>query len=321
MLDAPVAVDAMGGDHAPQALVEGALLARSDGIPVCLVGDAEILGSMLPPSGPPVIAARGVVGMGESPVAAVRRSDDLSVRVALREVRVGRACAAVSCGHTGALLVAAVFDLGTVEGVERPAIATVLPRADGGRLILLDAGANIDCKPELLVSFARLGVDYARVLGVASPRVGLLSNGEEDGKGNAVVRATLPLLQATGLDVVGNVEPTAAMSGGCEVLVTDGFVGNVLIKAAEGAVQTAVHLLREEIQRSRASMFGAWLLRGAIERFRVRIAWDAHGGGVLLGTRGTVVVGHGRANPEAVRQAIHLAHSTAGGQPAGGETT
>lgn len=321
MQGAPVAVDAMGGDHAPLALVEGALLASSDGVPVCLVGDREVLEPLLPASGPEVIPARGVVGMGESPVAAVRRSEDLSVRVALRQVREGRACAAVSCGHTGALLVAAVFDLGTAEGVERPAIATVLPRADGARLILLDAGANIDCRPEQLVSFARLGVDYARVLGVAAPRVGLLSNGEEDGKGNALVRATLPLLQATELHVVGNVEPTAAMSGACEVLVTDGFVGNVLLKAAEGAVQTAVQLLREEIQRSRASMLGAWLLRGAIERFRVRIAWDAHGGGVLLGTRGTVVVGHGRATPEAVRQAIHLAYSTARGRPVAADPT
>lgn len=256
--------------------------------------------------------APDVVGMGDSAVASVRRSEDSSVRVALRMVRDGRASSVVSCGNTGAVLVAAVFDLGVLDGVERPAIATVLPRGDGGRLVLLDAGANVDCRPEQLVCFAHLGVAYAEVLGMARPRVGLLANGEEEGKGNLQARATLPLLRQSGLHVVGNIEPTAAMEGACDVLVTDGFVGNILLKAAEGAVTTVVQMLREEIRRRPSGWIGAWLLKGAFRRFRDRVAWDAHGGAVLLGTRGTVVVGHGRANAEAVRQAIRLAHHASG---------
>ncbi len=301
----------MGGDHAPHAIVEGALLAASDGISVCLVGEPKRVAQHGGAHRLRLIPAADAVGMGESAVTAVRRSEDSSVRVALREVRSGSASAAVTCGHSGAALVAAMFDLGTIDGVGRPAIATVLPRADGGRLVLLDAGANVDCKPELLATFAQLGVGYAEALGLSEPRVGLLSNGEEDSKGNQQVRAALPLVRATGLNVVGNVEPQAALAGHCDVLVTDGFTGNVLLKAAEGAVGTAVGLLRAEIKRSPVGMLGAWLLRGALRRFREKVEWDAHGGAVLLGTNGTVVVGHGRANAQAVRGAIHLAHTTA----------
>jgi glycerol-3-phosphate acyltransferase PlsX len=299
----------MGGDHAPDEIVAGAVAAASAGIPVVLVGQEARLKPLLPRRNPPpTVHAPEAVGMDEGAVAAVRRHEDTSVRVAMRLVRDGRASSVVSCGNTGAVLVAAVVDLGVLDHVERPAIATVLPRSDGGRLILLDAGANVDCKPEQLASFADLGAAYAESLGIPNPRIGLLSNGEEDGKGNAQVRATLPLLRAHKLHVVGNVEPVAAMGGACDVLVTDGFVGNVLLKAAEGAVNTVVHLLRAEIRRRPASWLGAWLLRGAFRRFRDRVAWDAHGGAVLLGTRAPVIVGHGRANAEAVRHAVRLAH-------------
>nr|MBA2320757.1 phosphate acyltransferase PlsX [Deltaproteobacteria bacterium] len=255
-----------------------------------------------------------VVGMDESPAGAVRRKPDSSVRRALRAVRDGEADGVVSCGPTGAVLVASILELGLLPGVDRPAVATVLPRSDGGRLILLDAGANTDCRPELLATFAVLGAAYAEVLGVANPRVGLLANGEEDGKGNVQVRTTLPLLRALDLQVVGNIEPPAAMAGGCDVLVCDGFVGNILLKAAEGAVDTVVRLLRAEIRRSPAGLLGALLLRGAFQRFRRRVAWDAHGGALLLGTRGVVVVGHGRANPAAVAQAIRVAARAAEGR-------
>jgi glycerol-3-phosphate acyltransferase PlsX len=204
-----------------------------------------------------------------------------------------------------------VLTVGALDGVERPAIATVLPRSDGGRLVLLDAGANVDCRPEMLVCFAELGSAYAEVIGIPSPRVGLLANGEEDNKGNMQVRATLPLLRQSGLNVVGNVEPSDAMGGACDVLVTDGFVGNVLLKAAEGAVGTVVQLLREEILRRPTGRLGAWLLRGAFDRFRARVAWDAHGGAVLVGLDGVVVVGHGKANAPAVAAAARLAHAAA----------
>jgi glycerol-3-phosphate acyltransferase PlsX len=299
----------MGGDHAPGSVVEGSLLAAADGVPVVLVGDRDALLPLLPRTNPPpVIHAPDHIGMADAPTA-VRRHEDSSLSVALRLLRDGQASSVVSCGNTGALLVGAVLLVGVLDGVERPAIATVLPRSDGGRLVLLDAGANVDCRPEMLVCFAELGVAYAEVIGMPTPRVGLLANGEEESKGNMQVRATLPLLRASGLRVVGNVEPTAAMGGACEVLVTDGFVGNILLKAAEGAVGTVGTILREEIQRRATGRLGAWLLSAAFDRFRARVAWDAHGGAVLVGLRGVVVVGHGRANAPAVAAAVRLAHA------------
>ncbi len=306
-----VAVDAMGGDHAPAEIVAGAVRAHAEGVPVVLVGQQDALRPLLPRRGaPPITHAPDVVGMGDAAVASVRRSEGSSLRVAMRLVADGQAGAVVSCGNTGAVLVASLFDLGVIEGVERPCLGTVLPRADGGRLFLLDAGANVDCRPEMLATFGVLGAAWAEASGIRSPRVGLLSNGEEEGKGNAQGRATLPLLRRSGLVVVGNVEPTAAMEGACDVLVTDGFVGNVLLKAAEGAVTTVVQLLKQEIRRYPTGILGAWLLRGAFRRFRTRVAWDAHGGALLLGTSGVVVVGHGRANANAVHMAIRMAHRT-----------
>lgn len=308
-----VAVDAMGGDHAPGEIVAGALQAVDDGADVLLVGDEAALRPLLPrKSRLTVRHASDVVMDGESPAAAVRARPGASVVVAIEALRDGDAAAVVSCGPTGALLVAAVTRLGTVPGVDRPAVATLLPRSDGGRLVLLDAGANVDCRAEQLVAFARLGTAYARALGVEAPRVGLLSNGEEDGKGNAQTRAALPMLrEAADLVVVGNVEPTAAMTGACEVLVCDGFVGNVLLKAAEGAVATVVGLLGEEVGRSPTGSLGRWLMSPAFGRFRRRIAWDAHGGALLLGVAGTVVVGHGKARAGAVRAAIGVARQAA----------
>ena len=298
----------MGGDDAPDVVVRGAIAAHHDGVPVVLIGDTDRIGPMLPRRGAPeVVHAEEAIGMDESAAGAVRRKEQASVRLALREVAAGRASAAVSFGNTGATLVASVFELGVLDGVERPALATVLPRSDGGRLVMLDAGANVDCKPELLATFALLGAAWSECMGEPAPRVGLLSNGEEEGKGNLQVRATLPLLRELPLEVVGNVEPTAAMAGACDVLVCDGFVGNVLLKAAEGAVATVEQLLSEEIRRRPSGVVGAWLLGGAMERFRERVAWDAHGGALLLGTPGVVVVGHGRANEAAVRAGIGVA--------------
>lgn len=297
----------MGGDEAPAAVVAGAVEASRRGVPVVLVGDEARIAPLLPrASGVAIAHAPDAVAMGEE-AASVRRRADASIRVAMRLVEGGEAAGVVSCGHTGALVIAAALDLGILDGVERPAIATLLPRSDGGRLVLLDAGANVDCRPELLACFALLGAAYAELLGVEDPRVGLLSIGEEDSKGNVQVRASLPLLRTLPLRVVGNVEPGAAMTGACDVLVCDGFVGNVLLKAAEGAVGVVVQLLREEISRRPSARFGAWLLEGALRRFRRRVAWDVQGGALLLGARGVVVVGHGRANPRAVAAAIELA--------------
>ena len=282
-----------------------------------LVGDGERIGVLVEqerrrhlrrraPLPLSIEPASDVFGMADAP-ASIRSRPDTSVRRTMQLVREKRACAAVSCGSTGATLFSAVLDLGTLPGADRPAIATRLPRRDGGHFVLLDAGANVDCRPELLASFAQLGAAYAEVSGVTRPRIGLLANGEEDGKGNMQVRATLPLLRSLDLDVVGNVEPSAAMEGACDVLVCDGFVGNILLKAAEGAVSTVVALLREEITRRPSGRIGALLLRGAFARFRERVAWEANGGALLLGADGVVVVGHGRASATAVQGAIEMA--------------
>jgi glycerol-3-phosphate acyltransferase PlsX len=301
----------MGGDDAPNAIVEGAIRAVESGIDVVLVGDRARVEPLLPRrGGPTLVHAADQVAMADNP-SVVRRLTDASVRRAMALVAAGEASSVVSCGNTGAALVSAVLEFGVITGVERPAIATVLPRSDGGRLVMLDAGANVDCRPDQLASFALLGVAYAEWMGVRDPRVGLLSNGEEDRKGNMAVRATLPLLRELPIRVVGNVEPQAAMAGACDVLVCDGFVGNILLKAAEGAVSTVVNLLRDEVRRSAPGRAGALLLRGVMKRFRERVAWDAHGGAVLLGTEGLVVVGHGRANPHAVQNAIELARRSA----------
>lgn len=303
----PVAVDAMGGDHAPGMMVSGAVAAARAGIPVVLVGDEARVRPMLPRGTHlDVVHAAESVGMEEAPTA-IRRREEASVRRALRLVAEGEACAAISCGNTGAVLVAALLELGLLPGAERPAIATVLPRSDGGRLVLLDAGANVDCRPEQLASFALLGTAHARVLGVDEPRVGLLSNGEEASKGNEQVRAARPLLEALPIRFVGNVEPSAAFAGACDVLVCDGFVGNVMLKAVEGAADTVLHVLKDEILQHPTAKVGAWLLTRALKRFRGKVAWDAYGGGILLGTRGVVVVGHGRSNAVAVESAIALA--------------
>lgn len=307
----PVAIDAMGGDHAPAAIVAGAVKAARAGQSVLLVGDRAQLAPLVPRGVRlEIVHAPDAVVMGEGG-AGLRSRSDLSVRVAMRLVAQGRASAVVSCGDTAATLFAAVIELGVLEGVERPAIATVLPRTDGGRLVLLDAGANVDCRPEQLACFALLGAAYADTLGVHDPRVGLLSNGEEDGKGNMQARATLPLLRSLPMRVVGYVEPQTAMEGACDVLVCDGFVGNVMLKAAEGAVGVGVHMLKDAMRGRPASWVSATLLRGVLRRFRDRVAWDAHGGALLLGVGGVVVVGHGRANEAAVCAATGLASSAA----------
>ncbi len=301
----------MGGDAAPDAIVDGVVKAAAAGVPVVLVGVEERVRPLLPPQSAIEVWHAADVAPMSGPPTMVRRLPECSVRVAARKVRAREACALVSCGNTGAALVSAILELGVMKGVERPAISTVIPRADGGRLVLLDAGANVDCRPEVLASFALLGAAHAEILGVANPAVGLLSIGEEDGKGNAQVRDALPLLRALPLNVVGNVEPSSAMAGACDVLVCDGFVGNILLKAAEGAVSTVGGILRTEIRRRTGSRLGALLLRGALRRFRHRVAWDAHGGGLLLGTRGVVVIGHGRANADAVSAAVQVAWSAA----------
>jgi len=283
----------MGGDHAPKLIVEGALRAVRRGMRPILVGSEQALAVWQGTE----VTASDAIGMGEEPSVA-RRRPDASVRVALRQVAEGSASATVSFGNTGATLVAALAELGMMPGVRRPALAVVLPRADGGSVVLLDAGANVSCRPEHLIGFSRLGLAYARVLGMEMPRVGVLSNGTEDGKGTRLVSETVEGLRGTP-GFVGRVEPAEVFSGGCDVVVTDGFTGNILLKTAEATVGLMVAQARRGALGSRVA---GWV--------RGRMA-SRHPGAVLLGVNGIVVVGHGGANAVEVERALALAEQLA----------
>jgi glycerol-3-phosphate acyltransferase PlsX len=296
--------------------VEGALAAHREGVPVVLVGDPAILSPMLPAGcGLAVVPASQAVGMDEAPASAIRRKPDASIRVAIDQVKSGLACAAVSFGNTGAAVAAATLDLGRMPGVKRPAVTTCMPRLDGGQLVVLDLGAGVDAKPEHLLQFAEMGAAYAACMMEIEgpPRVGLLSNGEEESKGNALVRAAnVTLAEAPDVNFVGNVEPIAAFRGACDVLVCDGFVGNVMLKSLEAAVEVVGHVLKEEVTRHPTAMLGAWLLQGVRKRLAKRTEHAAIGGALLLGVDGLVVVGHGRAGPRAVKSALKEAHRLSG---------
>jgi glycerol-3-phosphate acyltransferase PlsX len=305
----PIALDAMGGDHAPEALVRGAATAVEQGIAVLLVGDRAQLEPLIPSGlSLPILHASERIEDSESPSKAVRRKPDASINLAIQAVVNGKASAAVSCGHTGAAMASSLFGLGRTPGVERPAIATVLPRADGGSLVLLDLGANVDCKPSHLAQFALMGHAFARVvLEQDAPRVALVSNGSEERKGNEQVRAAAELVARLPLDFKGFVEPQDALKGACEVLVCDGFVGNVMLKSVEATASVAGQILRREIGRHRSARLGAWLLQGALRRFRDQTDHAQIGGALLIGVTGVVVVGHGRSDQRAVTAAIQLA--------------
>lgn len=306
-----VALDAFGGDNAPDVILAGAELAMSQGVPVILVGDAARLRGKVP-RGVTVVHAPEVVEMDEPASTPIRRKPDASIRRIFELVRDGHAVGAVTCGHSGAAMASALHVLGAIPGVDRPPLATVVPRRDGGQLVLVDLGANVDCRPNQLAQFALLGDAYATaVLGIEHPRVGLLANGEERGKGNTQVRAAWPELEALAINFVGNMEPLGALRGECDVLVCDGFVGNVMLKTVEGTVEVVGRILRDEIRRRPGAQLGAWLLQGAIRRFRQRTAYDAVGGALLLGVGGVAVVGHGRADARAVASAVRYARSCA----------
>lgn len=308
-----MAVDAMGGDHAPGEVVAGAVVAAQRlGVEVLLVGPDDQVREQLrrwraPTDRVRVVHASQKVDMEESPTAALRRKPDSSIAKGLELVRAGQADAFFSAGNTGAVMAASLLTLGRVEGVDRPAVAAVLPTLRG-RMVALDVGANVDCKPRHLVQFALMGSVYAeRVLGIPSPRVGLLSNGEEAGKGNELVLRTAELLRATDLNFVGNVEGRAVFFGACDVLVCDGFVGNVVLKLGEGMAQGLFQIIREEVRRSTRAKIAVWLLRSRLRALRRRIDYTEYGGAPLLGVRGVVVIGHGASNAHAVYNALRVA--------------
>jgi len=308
-----IAVDAMGGDHAPEAVVQGAIAAaRHLTLRVVLVGPSAVLEPLLAAQplwqrrGVDLVEAPDVVGMTESPVAALRRKPGASVRVAAELVAKGDAAALVSAGHTGATVMAAYSAFGTMAGVDRPAIATTIPTRRGPA-VLIDAGANAECRPQHLVQFAAMGAVYARVaLGVDRPRVGLLSIGEEETKGNDLTREAHRLLKTAGLHFVGNIEGRDVYSGAADVIVCDGFTGNVVLKTGEGLVESVEALLGDELRRTFSSQVGYLLSRRAFRRFRRRVDYSEYGGAPLLGLSSLAVVGHGRSSPKAVRNAVAM---------------
>jgi len=302
----------MGGDFAPRAVVAGAVLAASrDDLPVVLVGDQERVASELsrwefPAGRIDIVHADEVVGMDEAPTV-VRRKRSSSLAICARLVREGRADAMVTAGNTGAAMVAAKLGMGGIPGVDRPALAAVFPNRSG-RTVVLDVGANVDSRPEHLRQFAVMGHFYSQeVLGIETPRIGLLSIGEEDQKGNELTRSTARALSATGLHFVGNVEGHEVFNGECDVVVCDGFVGNVLLKAAESMAELIVGMMREELLSSSRTRIGGWLAKPAFANFGRRTDYAEFGAVPLLGVEGGCLIGHGKSNAKAIRSAISSA--------------
>jgi glycerol-3-phosphate acyltransferase PlsX len=305
-----IAIDGMGGDHAPEQAILGAAQAAEElGVDVVLVGRPESVQHLLERySRLRFVPASQVVQMDDHPAQAVRTKHDSSMSVCARLCKEGRADAWVSAGNSGAIMAAALFLQGRIKGVDRPALGTVLPTADQPAY-LLDVGANVDSRPEFLVQFAQMGSVYAeRVLGRAQPRVGLLSNGEEEGKGDERTREVYGRLKRlSGLNFIGNVEPRDALAGRADVVVADGFVGNLTIKMAEATAEFIFKTLRDEIPRSTRGKLGGLLIRGGVGEIRARLDWREFGGAPLLGIDGVAVVAHGRSDARAIKNAVRVA--------------
>ncbi len=312
-----VAIDAMGGDFAPAVEVEGAVAAaREFGIPVTLVGDESRLAHELAKYQTKgldidIRHASEVVGMHDSASDAVRKKRDSSVRIAFELVKEGKAAAAVSAGNSGATMAAGMFVLKRIAGIERPAIAQVFPTLKGQTLVL-DVGGNVDCKANHLVQFAIMGQVYAaHVMGIKNPSIGLLSNGEEDSKGNELTRETNTILRQTSLNYAGYVEGRDIFKGTVEVVVCDGFVGNVVLKLSEGLAEAAGSMLKREIKSDTIAKLGYLFVKGAFDRFKKIVDYSEYGGAPLIGINGVGMICHGGSNVKAIKNAIRFAHDYA----------
>lgn len=310
-----IAVDAMGGDRAPREVVRGAVLAaREFDLRILLVGPEDRVREELrtvgaPHDGVEVVHAPEVVEMRDVPSVALRKKKHSSIRVGLNLVAEGQATAFLSAGNSGAVMGGALLVLKKIRGVDRPAITATIPTPTGP-IVLIDAGANVGCKPAHLVQFGCMGDTYARrILGIPRPRVGLLSIGEEDSKGTDLTRETSSLFRKTGLCFVGNVEGRDFFADRADVFVCDGFVGNVVLKTMEGMATALGQFLKEEILKSHLAKVGAVLAGGAIRRVRERLDYAEYGGAPLLGVRGGVVVCHGSSDARAIKNAVRSAGS------------
>jgi glycerol-3-phosphate acyltransferase PlsX len=305
----------MGGDHAPRTVLDGALAAvRHFDLGVTLVGPGALLESELARhpdvdrSRVRIVDAPDVVAMEEAPAAALRRKPRASIKLAAETVARGDAAALFSAGHTGATVVAAHAAFGMLPGVDRPALAATIPTPEGPG-VLLDVGASVECRPQHLLQFAVMGTVYARVaIGIVTPRVGLLSIGEEATKGNELTREAHRLLKGAPLAFIGNIEARDVYSGHADVIVCDGFTGNVALKVSEGLVEVIERLLSEELSSTITMRVGSLLTRRALRRFRRRVDYSEYGGAPLLGVGGVTIVGHGRSSAKAVRNAVAVAY-------------
>ncbi len=314
-----IVVDAMGGDHAPSVVVDGAVQAARDlDLEIVLVGQRGVVTAELERYDTAGLAlsvqhASEVIDMDEhNPAAAVKAKKDSSMVVGMDMIRRQQGDAFFTAGHSGGALAAALFRLGRIRGIKRPALSTIFPsQTPQGYCFLLDIGANADCKPEYLLQFAIMGSVYAeRVLGVPNPRVAIVSNGEEEGKGNQLVQETVPLLKTSPLNFVGNAEGKDIPWGVADVVVTDGFTGNVIIKLAEGVSKLLMDILKEELTARSVSKVGALLARPSFDAVRRRLDYREYGGAPLLGVDGVILVGHGRSDALAIRNAIRMTAQT-----------
>jgi glycerol-3-phosphate acyltransferase PlsX len=308
-----IAVDAMGGDTAPRPEVEGSVLAaREYGVRVLLVGQPaevkrELARHSLRGLNIEVVPASEVIAMSDSPMQAFRKKKDSSAHVAARLVRTGQADGFVSSGNTGAVMAVARFVLGTLPSVQRPALAAPFPTSRGGVSVLLDVGANVDSKVAHLLQFAVMGEIYYRVIfGTRRPKVALLSIGEEEMKGNELTREVYNRMKQLSLNFMGNVEGRDLFSGAVDVVVCDGFIGNIALKISEGVAQHIALFLKKALASTIASKVGYVLSRKAYQEFRKKIDYSEYGGAPLLGVRGIVVIGHGRSNANAIKNAVRV---------------
>lgn len=308
-----IAIDAMGGDYAPAAIVKGAVLAAKElGIPLTLVGHQDLISRELAlltfdPDMIQVHHCTEAATMGESPIEVIRRKKDASIRVALELVKTNQVQGVVSAGNTGATMALAVVVLGKLPGIERPALGAILP-SFYSQTLLIDVGANVDCTPYQLVQFAVMAMPLAKyILKRPNPRVGILSIGEEETKGNDLVRQTGEILRKTPLNFHGNVEGRDVFSGKVDIVVCDGFVGNICLKLSEGLVENLVGMFKEEIKAKWGSRVGYLFMKPAFQSFSRRVDYAEYGGVPLLGVNGVVVVSHGASNPRAIMNAVRVA--------------
>lgn len=311
-----IAIDAMGGDNAPEATVEGALSAAAEwkDTDITLVGDRvrieSILNDRALPANLGIRHASEMIDAQDEPVKAVRRKKDASMVVAGRMVREGEADAMISAGNTGALMTTGLLVVGRMEGIERPALAPMIPTIDDQGVLALDLGANMDAKPEHLAQYALMGSLYRqKVHGVASPRVGLLNVGTEAGKGNELTKQAFPLIEQLPVHFVGNVESRDVLTGNCDVLVCDGFAGNIMLKSLEGTAGTIFSLLKEQFTKSLKTKLAAALIMPELRSLKDKLDYKEHGGAPLLGLSGLVLKSHGSSDAVAVKNAVRQART------------